>query len=209
MIVGVHPLAGFDKLLHYRVPEHLRDGLVVGSLVRVPVGHALRLGVVGEIGTPKDFPLEKLKLILQLVYPFPALPADLLGLARWMAVYYASGLDSIIETMIPAPVRRGAGLKQQKVLSVARKLDADELAALTKRAPLQAKLYQFLQQQFRPQSKALVLARLSGNAAAVAALVKRGAIREEAVRIERIAYEDEHAAGELVAAQPHALNAEQ
>ena len=37
MIVGVHPLAGFDKLLHYRVPEALRAGVGVGSLVRVPL----------------------------------------------------------------------------------------------------------------------------------------------------------------------------
>jgi hypothetical protein len=37
MIVGVHPLAGFDKLLHYRVPEALRDAVRVGSLVRVPI----------------------------------------------------------------------------------------------------------------------------------------------------------------------------
>ena len=106
MIVGVHPLAGFDKVLHYRVPEQLRGSLVLGSLVRVPVGRAIRLGVVGEISPPKDFPLDRLKSVFQLVYPFPAMPPDLLELARWMAVYYASGVDSIIETMIPAAVRR-------------------------------------------------------------------------------------------------------
>ncbi len=32
---------------------------------------------------------------MQVVHPFPALTADLLGLARWMASYYACGLDSI------------------------------------------------------------------------------------------------------------------
>ena len=37
MIVGVHPLAGFDKVLHYRVPETMRAEVAVGSLVRVPV----------------------------------------------------------------------------------------------------------------------------------------------------------------------------
>ena len=47
MIVGVHPLAGFDKVLHYKVPEPLRAAAAVGSLVRVPVGHAMRLGVIG------------------------------------------------------------------------------------------------------------------------------------------------------------------
>ena len=61
-----------------------------------------------------------------------------------MARYYACGLDGIIETMIPAAVRRGAGLKQEKLLAIARKRAADELAALEKRAPAQAKLEQIL-----------------------------------------------------------------
>ena len=209
MIVGVHPLAGFDKLLHYRVPVTLRDTVGVGSLVRVPVLRAMRLGIVGEIGAPRDFPVEKLKSIAQVMHPFPALTADLLELARWMAGYYACGLDSIIEAMLPAAVRHGAGLKQEKSLALVRRLAPDELAALEKRAPQQARLYQFLAQQFRPQKKSLVLSRLGTTAAVATALVKRGVLREEAHRIERVAYTDDHAAGELVASQPHTLNAEQ
>src|SRR5580658_1883223 len=57
MIVGVHPLAGFDKVLHYRVPDSLRPHTGIGTLVRVPVGRAIRIGVVGTLGPPKDFPL--------------------------------------------------------------------------------------------------------------------------------------------------------
>ncbi len=209
MFVGVHPLAGFDKLLHYRVPEKLAASVAVGTLVRVPVGPTLKLGIVGELGAPTDFPVERLKAVVQVVYPFPALTPDLLGLARWMARYYACGLDGIIETMIPVAVRRGAGLKQEKLLVVAQRLPAEELALLEKRAPVQARVYRFLEQQIRPQPKPLVLERLGATAAVVAALVKRGAIREETRRIERIAYADDHAAGELVAAQPHVLNAEQ
>ncbi len=209
MIVGVHPLAGFDKLLHYRVPESLQGSVVVGSLVRIPVVNTLKLGIVGEIGPPLDFPVERLKLIAQLVYPFPALPSDLLGLARWMARYYACGLDLIIETMIPVAVRRGAGLKQEKQLALATRLSAEDLATLERRAPQQAKLYRFLEQQFRPQGKSLVLSRLGLSPAVAGALIRRGAAREESRRIERIAYADDHAAGELVAAQPHRLNPEQ
>src|SRR5262245_27354384 len=104
MIVGVHPLAGFDKVLHYTVPEPLRAELVPGVLVRVPIVNRLHLAIVGEIGAPRDFPVEKLKAIAGIVYPFPALPPDLLQLARWMAGYYACGLDAVIETMIPAAV---------------------------------------------------------------------------------------------------------
>jgi primosomal protein N' (replication factor Y) (superfamily II helicase) len=209
MIVGVHPLAGFDKVLHYRVPEHLSAAVKVGSLVRIPIGPAVRLGVVGGLGPPADFPLERLKSIVQVVYPFPALTPDLLCLARWMATYYACGIEAIIETMIPVAVRRGAGLKQEKLLTVSRRLEVAELATLEKRAPQQARLYRLLEQQFRPQPKSLVLARVGATAAVAGALVKRGVIREETRRIERVAYADDREAGELVAAQPHALNLEQ
>ncbi len=209
MTVGVHPLAGFDKLLHYRVPEALRASVAVGSLVRVPIRGQFTLGLVGEIGAPKDFPPEKLKPIAAVVYDFPALTPDLLGLARWMAAYYAAPLDGVIETMLPAAVRKAARFRQEKLLGLARRPDADELAALAKRAPQQAKLCAFLAQQFRPQPKPLVLSRLGLTAAVVAALVKRGLVREESRRIERVAYADDFAGGELVATQPHALNAEQ
>ncbi len=209
MIVGVHPLAGFDKLLHYRVPESMSDVTALGSLVRVPVGRSLRLGIVGAVGAPTDFPVERLKAIVQVLHPFPAMPPELLELARWMSAYYAAGLDNVIETMLPAAVRNGATVKVEKSLAIARKLDAAELAALEKRAPQQARLYRFLEQQFRPQKKSLVLSRLGATAAVATALVKRGVLREEVRRVERVAYEDDYAAGELVASQPHALNSGQ
>lgn len=209
MTVGVHPLAGFDNLLHYKVPETLRATLQVGSLVRIPIMNRFHLGIVAEFSAPKDFPVERCKPLAGLVYPFPALPPDLLSLAKWMSAYYAAPLDSIIETMLPAAVRKAAALKQEKLLAVARPLDAVEEAALAKRAPAQAKVYAFLGSQPRPVLKSLVLDRLAVSAAAISGLITRGLIREESRRVERIAYADDHAAGEHVAAQPHRLNAEQ
>ncbi len=209
MIVGVHPLAGFDKVLHYRVPEPMRAEVQVGSLVRVPILNTLRLGVVGEMGAPRDFPVDRLKAVAQVAYPFPAFTQELLELARWMARYYACGIDSVIETMIPAAVRRGATIRQERLLAIAHRASAEEIEALARRAPQQARLYGFLAAQVRPQPKGLVLQRLGMTAAVAAALVKRGWLREEARRVERVAYSDGHDAGELVQALPHALNPEQ
>lgn len=209
MFVGVHPLAGFDKLLHYRVPESMQAEMKVGALVRVPILNRMTLGLVGEIGAPANFPLEKLKLVSQLVYDFPALTADLLELARWMAAYYACPLDAVIEAMLPAPVRHGATIKEEKLLAVTARLSPAELEKLETRAPQQVRLYRFLEQQFKPQKKSLVLERLGASAAVVAALVKRGAVKEVSQRVERVAYADEWSTGEIVAAQPPALNDEQ
>ena len=159
MIVGVHPLAGFDKILHYKVPEQLRSSAAVGSLVRVPVGRTLCLGVVGLVGPPDDFPLDRLKSVAEVIYPFPALTKDLLELARWMAGYYAAPMDTVIETMIPSAVRRGAKIKERRFISVARKMSQEEQAALARRAPSQHRLYAFLENQVKPHPKELVLGR--------------------------------------------------
>ena len=140
MIVGVHPLAGFDKVLHYRVPPALAGSVEVGSLVRMPILGGVRLGLVGEVGPPANFPVERLKALTDVVYPFPALTPELLQLARWMARYYACGVDAIIETMIPAAVRRGAAVKQERLLAVAHSLLDSDLERLTARAPQQARL---------------------------------------------------------------------
>ncbi|MBM3864306.1 MAG: primosomal protein N' [Verrucomicrobia bacterium] len=209
MIVGVHPLAGFDKVLHYRVPAALAGSVVVGSLVRMPIRGGVRLGLVGEVGPPANFPVERLKLLTDLVFPFPALTPEMLQLARWMARYYACGVDAIIEAMIPVAVRRGAAVKQARLLAVARPLREADLERLTARAPQQARLYRFLVEQVRPQPRGLVLRRLGIGASSVTGLVRMGVLREESRRIERVAYADAHAGGELVAALPHALNAEQ
>jgi len=209
MIVGVHPLAGFDKLLHYRVPPPLEAAVTVGSLVRVPILRQHRLGVVGVIGAPADFPVERLKTISQVVHPFPALPPDLLELARWMSAYYAAGLDTVIEAMLPLAVRGGTAPREEKLLAVGERLAAADLTALARKAPKQALLYAFLRQQFKAQPRALVLKRLGLTAAVAAALVKRGLAREETRRVAREGYADDWAHGEIVAAIPPTLNDEQ
>src|SRR3954470_5066327 len=90
MIVAIQPLAGFDKLLHYQVPETLRAHLQTGSLVRIPIMNRAHLGLVTEVDAVPDVPTEKLKAVSAVLHNFPALTPDLLELARWMHVYYAA-----------------------------------------------------------------------------------------------------------------------
>ncbi len=209
MVVAVQPLAGFEKLLHYKVPESLVDDVHAGSLVRIPIGHRQHIGLVLERDALPDVPLEKLKPIAGLLQEYPALTPDLLGLARWMSSYYAARMDSVFETMIPGAVRAGARLKHDKYLALARELTAEEHAALVRKAPKQAKLYDFLKQQFRPVKKSLVLQRLDATAAVAAALIKHGVVREELHHVERVAYADNWSGGEVVSSQPPELNPEQ
>jgi len=206
MIVAVHPLAGFDKVLHYRAPETFCAGIAVGSLVRVPVVNRFTLAVVSQLDPTPDCPVEKLKNVAELVYPFPALTPELLSLARWIAAYYAAPLDTVIAAMIPVSGRKGLALKIEKRLAVARELSVEELETLNRRAPQQAKLYAFLKLQLHPVAKPLALERLKVGPSSVAALVKHGVLREIEHRIERVAYGDEIGGVEPVAVIPPELN---
>lgn len=209
VIVAVQPLAGFDKLLHYRVAAAGAPAVRAGSLVRIPLGRRHAIGLVLETNAVPDVPLEKLKALTGVMHDYPALTQDLLALAKWMSGYYAARMESVIEAMIPGAVRDGARVKQDKFLAVARPLTPEEHAALTRKAPKQARLYEFLQQQFRPVKKSLVLQRLGATAAVVTALVKHGYVKEELRTVERVAYADGLAGGEVVAAAPPKLNEEQ
>lgn len=209
MFVAVQPLAGFDKLLHYKVPESLAADVRLGSLVRVPIMNRFHLGLVMSLDAVPDCPPAKLKPISDVLHDFPALTPDLLGLARWMHSYYAARMESVLEAMIPTAVRDGTRVKSEKYLRSARPLTAEEKAALAKKAPQQARVCLFLQEQLHPVKKSLLLARLHVTAAVIAALVKRGLVAEETRHVERVAYADNWTGGEIVAGRPPPLNEEQ
>ncbi len=209
-IVGVWPLAGFDKVLHYRVPARLVPAMRPGVLVQVPVLRTQRLAVIREVDPTPDLPAARLKFVSAVVHPDPVLTPDLIRLAEWMTAYYGATRESVIEAMVPAPVRRGGGAKIEKLLAVgASGPDDEELAKLLRRAPKQHALLAFLRQQARPVRKGLVLSRLGITAATCAALVDRGWIVETAGTVARIAYADDFGANEIAEAKAVTLNEEQ
>lgn len=208
-IVAVWPLAGFDKTLHYRAPESLAERIEVGSLIRAPIGRRFVLGVVVERRATTDVDFSKLKLVSQILYERPIMSPPLLALAGWLCSYYGSKRESVLETMIPGPVRQGMSPKRDKFISIALRLEEDELKALEKRAPKQAALYQFLSQQFKPQKKSVVLKRLGISAATSDSLLKKGIVSEESRVSERVAYADGIAESEFADEVSIQLNEEQ
>jgi len=190
--VSVIPLTGITKQLGYRVPETLKNQVSVGSLVRVPLRNRSELAVVASMEAPDDYPVEKLKYISGLEQPFPVLTQELLQLGDWMCRYYGCGLDSVLEVMIPAAVRRGMKVQERLFVSLKKRLSDEELQQLEKRAPKQARVYHFLNSQSLQSSlpKALILKRLKVASAAVDGLIKKGIVEQAQTRVERTAYED-------------------
>ncbi len=107
----VAPERGIDSApngLTYAVPSEL-DDLRIGQRVTVPLGrHDRRVsGVVVERSETTEIDADSVKPILARDPRGPAVPADLIDLARWMANYYCCPLGMVFVTMLPAAVKRG------------------------------------------------------------------------------------------------------
>lgn len=190
-IVEVIALSGFDKALAYAVPPNCQVQLKVGSLVRMPLRRRSELGVVMRFGTEQVVPPGKLKMLFEVVQDYPVLPPDLMALFRWSLSYYSTTPEAMLEAMIPVAIRKGMKAKSRLYLSAGKAPSPEEMEQLTKRAPRQAELLQFIRQQLKPLARADVLKRMKLSASACDALVAKGFLRETDTEEERIAYEDE------------------
>ncbi len=208
-IARVLPIGGFEKLLDYRVPAVVEDTLKLGCLVRIPIRNRQELGVVMEFPDKGQLAPEKLKHIHDLVMEHPALTRDSTALMYWMHDYYGAGFERLLETFIPAAVRKGMGQKLEKRLLLAGKFSPDAYEILKKRAGKQARAYQFLRDQVKPLKKSLVAKRLKVSLSVLDGLVKKGLVREVSEAVERVAYADEFGETEQAQNQEFKLTEEQ
>lgn len=183
----------------YALPEGVADQVRVGSRVRVPVRTTTKLGTVIELRDTSDAP--GVKLITEIVEPEPVLNPVLLKMATWIADYYCCSLESAMRAVLPNVIRKGElGHKQRLVARLAREIAPDELAAMKKRAPVQAEIIECLIEAAGP----VAVAELAAHAV-VQALVKKGMVIVEAAKFER----DPFAKEEFVGSGKLALNPEQ
>src|SRR5262245_25313091 len=140
-LVEVAPLPPVPRCdcFTYSVPDGLRDRVVPGMRVRVPLGRQTRIGVVA--GFADATPAGNLRAVLDCVDLEPLLPPELLELCRWTARYYLVSLADVLGTIVPARLPEPA---RERRVALARRLDAAEEAALGRRAPARARAYRLL-----------------------------------------------------------------
>jgi primosomal protein N' (replication factor Y) len=207
----VLPLSGVGRALAYRV-EALPGGAVeVGSLVRIPLGRRVELGVVVRLGDDGEVERSRMKQVYGLEQPFPVVREDGIRLAEWMAGYYSCGMEQVLEVMIPRAVRRGMGPREERHVALAEETDAEELEKLARRAPKQREVVDFLAGQAAGKSwpRALLLKRLKISATVLDGLVEKGILIETRKAKERVAYGDGHGELEQVATHGFELTEEQ
>src|SRR5262245_5969484 len=170
-LVEIAPLppVPLHDLFTYRVPGTLRDRVLPGMRVRVPLGRQTRIGVVA--GRAESAPAGHLRSVIDCVDPEPLLPLDLLELCRWTARYYLVSRAEVIGTIVPS---RLPDPSEERVVALVRRLSDADGEALARRAPARSRAYRLLAES--PQGcVSLRDVRAAGvPAAAVRGLVRAG-----------------------------------
>lgn len=185
--VEVMPLRGIGRSLTYLEGEETGN-LEEGSLVRIPLGSRVELGVVLGAAAEADAGM-KLKRVMSRVQPFPVVTGESIRLAVWMSTYYACGLEQVFEVMMPAAVRRGMGRREARVVRLVRTAVGE---AELKGARKQREVVEFLEGQLARTDwpRPLLMKRLGVSAAVLDGLVRKGILEERMEAQERVAYAD-------------------
>ena len=116
-VVFNHPLT---TVFEYRVPDALRELIQAGQRVCVPFGRGNRMLVGYCVGVgPGSGSQKKLKSVDSVVDAEPLLGKRMLELTRWIAHRQLCGWGQVLETVIPAGVKKQSGTRLITVYELA------------------------------------------------------------------------------------------
>ncbi|MDD7403199.1 MAG: primosomal protein N' [Butyribacter sp.] len=116
-----------DRPFQYRVPEELKDDVVIGTLVVIPFGKGnreMKGYVIGLSDTPQ-YDINRTKSILRVEKQGVVAESHLLSLAYWIKENYGSTMNDAIKAVMP--VRRE--IKEKVERSIFPKVSYEELQA--------------------------------------------------------------------------------
>jgi primosomal protein N' (replication factor Y) len=107
---GVALEQSIDRVLDYAIPPRLVPLLQVGQRVRVPLGKRNRPAHGYVVSVQPDHGHPSSRSCFEIEDERGALNAELMELARWMSRYYCAPLGPVLETVIPAAVKKKVGV---------------------------------------------------------------------------------------------------
>ncbi len=90
----------------YLLPHGQEDRVQAGQRVLVPFGRRHVVGVVIGVDEHSELPRSQLKPAVRVLDTQPLLPADVLELVHWSAVYYAHPIGEAFATALPTLLRQ-------------------------------------------------------------------------------------------------------
>ncbi len=175
--------------LTYGLTRALGD-VAVGERVLVPLGRANRptVGyVVGHVSVDAldASLLEKIKPVLRRDAGMGiSLPPELMELGAWIAGYYCCPLGMVLQSMLPAAVKRGTGGKRRREVRAVAAPDGEAMEAVEALTPLQRRVWEAATAAGWLNERALADLAGARTVTAVRALVERGLL--EPRRVEHV-----------------------
>lgn len=192
------------KELDYEIPAGWGARIAEGSRVRVPLRNRQVIGTVVSLSETTS--AKGVRPIAAVMDERPQMTPVLMRLAKWMAEYYACDEQDALRCVLPRAVREtGHAPLKRKFAALSRPVPAEEIAAISKKAPRQADAIRCLQSADAPLAVAKLTALSGVSDAALKSLARKGVvgITTEAVRRAPIGSQ------EFVASKPPELSAEQ
>jgi len=166
-----------DTAFHYAVPDTFRGMLEPGQRVRVPFGKGNRMttGFCVAVG-PAPAMERQLKTIDSLIDREPLLSPNMLLLTRWIADRYLCSWGQVLETVVPAGVKRKSGTRVFTVFRPAPR-DSSNTAAETLRLPAkQAAVLKLLLRNPEPLTAGEICEAVGCGTSPINSLRKKGLI---------------------------------
>src|SRR5437588_7349918 len=146
--------------LDYAIPEWLSARIDIGARVRVPFRDRRALATV--VALLEETKAKGIRELEAVIGEGPTLSERLLELARWISSYYCCPIETVMRSLLPQVIRRAeVGWKKQQFVQISSSVSAEILAAMRRRAPLQAELLDELSKLTAPAPVAEILTRLS------------------------------------------------
>lgn len=175
---------GIERPLDYLIPKEWEGRVRVGSRVEIPVRSKPTLGFVTKIKSESAF--ANLKPFLRLADE-EIISSELFQLALWMKDYYLCPLKKILKTMLPGSVRKEKKEKTQYFVQRNKTLDelSDSARQLREKGSLQANVLDVMLKAKKGILLSELLEKAACSRSVVDALVKKGLLLLDIVRVDR------------------------
>jgi len=174
--------AGKAREFDYLVPNDLRESVELGRRVKIPLGPSNRL-VVGYCVELEERPVgrRRLKPIHSVIDQRSLLSPAMLRLTRWIADQYLCDWATVLDAVVPAGVRVGAGTRMTTLLTV----DGETMQRLDelKLPPKQREVLKVLAASDGPLAPGELARAARCTPAPITALRRKGLIRSRTGRI--------------------------
>ena len=191
-----------EKHLDYLIPPELLLQARAGLRVEVPIKSQMKKGTISLIKSESSRSLRPLSRLLP---EDSSLPESLWKLAQWMARYYCCPLQRVIKHLTPPSIRKDVRPKilMRAALAISHAAAIELCTKLRAKQSQQALILEALLAAPRPIALAQLVHDLQLSRAPFVALVKKKAIRLEAIA-EDLLFE-----ADFFSTTPKILNAEQ